>query len=324
MSFPILTIYLKTLDDNAFKKAAEFKEALKEFCTDDAKNHALETEISQWITSFCILYTELTIKIYRFEQKYNPTPADINGIENLVIIHSHVPERINLKIDNISRPVIKICHAYFRNDFRYLSIKPGVLGLKPEDYPDEISVCIQSHTVLRLKERIDSIHQAYAFLHLVLSFTKPEYYRNSEGVFFITYTLWNIKVGYLVADLHQNILLIRSFLFLTQDGTPEGQKLSNICRLGKLDKEYLALDRLSSFMTSKIRTNPELSALFTAAGCQGLLDICQVIAANLIKKSNPSIAEQLIEYLGLYSKHDFLTEEILPRKRIARSLQSWG
>ena len=51
-------------------------------------------------------------------------------------------------------------------------------------------------------------------------------------------------------DIIEGKIVIRTFLFVTNNGTPEGKKLAQITGLQKLDKKYLALDKLSTFMTS--------------------------------------------------------------------------
>jgi hypothetical protein len=90
------------------------------------------------------------------------------------------------------------------------------------------------------------------------------------------------KVGYLLTTLHDNKLVIRSFLFLTNDGTPEGRKLHQLTRLEKYDKKYLGIDKLSTFTAYRIDEDEELSAIFREAGCGPLLDssYLQSIAAE--------------------------------------------
>ncbi|WP_158991691.1 hypothetical protein [Mucilaginibacter sp. L196] len=39
------------------------------------------------------------------------------------------------------------------------------------------------------------------------------------------------KLGYIIVDVLEDKLIIRTFLFLTNDGTPEGRKLAQITKL---------------------------------------------------------------------------------------------
>jgi len=84
--------------------------------------------------------------------------------------------------------------------------------------------------------------------------------------------MYEYKVGYLLTTLNEGKLVIRSFLFLTNDGTPEGRKLRALTGLAKRDKKYLEIDKLSTFTAYRIHEDEELSALFHEAGCGSLLD----------------------------------------------------
>lgn len=69
------------------------------------------------------------------------------------------------------------------------------------------------------------------------------------------------------------LMVIRSFLFLTNDGTPEGKWLSELMQLQRLDKLYLEIDTLAGFMGFNISEDANLCALFREAGCDDLLDL---------------------------------------------------
>lgn len=84
--------------------------------------------------------------------------------------------------------------------------------------------------------------------------------------------MWDKKVGYLVCSYAEGKVVIRSFLFLTNDGTPEGKRLSKLTQLQKLDKRYLEIDTLGGFMGFNIAYDVQLSSLFIEAGCGDLLN----------------------------------------------------
>jgi hypothetical protein len=128
-----------------------------------------------------------------------------------------------------------------------------------------------------------------------------------------------IKVGYLVADLKDDKLIIRTFLFLTQNGTPEGNKLVELYGLGKLDKSFLAMDKLSTFLTTDMCSDSNLSEIFQQAGCQYLLDIydnkkIKDMSYDHIKEFN---VNEIIKYLGLDDKRSYLYKDIITQKHYA-------
>jgi len=55
----------------------------------------------------------------------------------------------------------------------------------------------------------------------------------------VSFSLFDKKLGYLVCGLFEAKIVIRSFLFVTNDGTPKGKRLSELTQLQRLDKKYL-------------------------------------------------------------------------------------
>ncbi len=94
-----------------------------------------------------------------------------------------------------------------------------------------------------------------------------------NGQILIEYRLKNFKVGYLAFDLIKDKLVIKTFLFITMDGTPEGERLRETWGIQAIDKKYLEIDRLSTFILSDIRDNAELKAQFVQAGREDLFTI---------------------------------------------------
>jgi hypothetical protein len=133
-------------------------------------------------------------------------------------------------------------------------------------------VFIQSHALQRLEERTDLLpgvlqYSAYD------SIQKFEYTLERDGRFLISFYYYLKKIGYLVASVINNRVLIHTFLFITNNGTPEGRKLSEITGLKKLDKKYLAIDKLSTFLSYRINDNEFVKKIFEKAGCGHLVNI---------------------------------------------------
>jgi hypothetical protein len=92
----------------------------------------------------------------------------------------------------------------------------------------------------------------------------------------LAFTIGQRKLGYLVVEMLTDKLVIRTFLFLTNDGTLEGRKLAALTRLRKLDKQHLGIDTLMGFRKLHIAADPVLTRLFAEAGCADLLDLADL------------------------------------------------
>lgn len=136
----------------------------------------------------------------------------------------------------------------------------------------EMEVYFQKHVYERLYERLDAEDLATINIELVKSLTNVEYVVNHKNARLIKYNYLGKTLGYFTFRILQDSILCSTFLFITNDSTPEGEKLNELTRLQKADKEYLKLDRLSAFAASDLRDNPKLMELFDKAGCAHLFE----------------------------------------------------
>lgn len=111
----------------------------------------------------------------------------------------------------------------------------------------------------------------------------------------VEYWLCAHKIGYLVAQLVDDAVLIETFLFLTMDGTPEGDLLKAKLKLRRSDKQQLELDRIGTFLLSDIQSDSELVELLSECGCGHLFRIWKdpIYRKELLK----GYAEDMRKYL---------------------------
>jgi len=113
--------------------------------------------------------------------------------------------------------------------------------------------------------------------------------------FLVEYRLGGHKFGYFVFKALDDMYVAKTFLFLTMDGTPEGQKLWEKLRLTKRDKQYTGLDKLGTFVLSDIKDDPELVAVFEECGCAHLFDMTE---EELTDRQLTGSAADVRKYLG--------------------------
>jgi hypothetical protein len=152
---------------------------------------------------------------------------------------------------------------------------PSVVGW-PEAFP-AFNVYVQEHAMLRTFERLSTPKLAAFHAHnfMVLSLAKPEVVKRDPGgtVWIAVNAYERGRVGYLLADVVEQKVLVRTFLFLTMEGTPEGTKLRERLRADRRDIEVLRLDQLSTFVSTDVRNDPYLSGILRDCGCGHLLDL---------------------------------------------------
>jgi hypothetical protein len=195
------------------------------------------------------------------------------------------------------REALRVCFAYVNVGILYAQVDPLVLGV---DHPnDKVPVYIQLHAVHRLEERLEGLRNYNLQCSVFDSFNKPIVVRQHKNRILIACYINDVKMGYFVAEYIQEALLIHTFLFITHDGTPEGNKLSELTGLDKLDKKYLAIDKLSSFISSDISQNQRLRNLFCSVGCSCLFEISEMVNRSALKQEGHVLSERILKYLDM-------------------------
>jgi hypothetical protein len=205
--------------------------------------------------------------------------------------------KIEIGIDGNYRPAYQVSWTY-RGEFLKLTLPAKKLRLDMSIYPAEIEVYIQSHALHRLSERLDNIREQELQMGVFFSAIHLRIIKRHGNKYFIEYYLSDIyKVGYLVAKMIGNRLIIQTFLLLTQSETPEERKLRALTGFEREDIVFLNLDKISSFFDSSLYKDPSLVALFEEAGFKPILDYVRENELAIDRKY--SLVERIMKHLSI-------------------------
>ena len=232
-----------------------------------------------------------------------------------IILHVVKSQSTNFIHDKGSRPIYRVGFPGVDGGISWAQLAPTAWGSKEENAEKKLDVYIQSHALIRMRERIDGMPEPMCVLNLNLSINVNPVVIDRNDDLLIEYRVDGLKIGYVVATRQNDKIVIRTFLFITFSGTPEGQKLSQITGLNMFDKKYLAIDRLSTFMKTDIRENPVLADLFTRAGCGDLFQTDKIMNYVNTKNESSFSSELLIKYMNLLD-YKIEPEEIIPQEEI--------
>lgn len=303
--------YIDSLTEDKYSKAAAIMEMKGMFRDYHQMFDEADDQLEIYSNNACFMSYDLSSKIYWIIHSYNINENNLNGIENLMTVYCTTPEKIYDNKDDNYRPAVRLCMGLSQRGLGYFQFNPEQIKISLTKKDSDLGIYIQAHALQRLKERLDCLGSFWQQLHLINSLLDAKIYKDEKDTYFIAFKINEIKIGYLLADLNQNRLIIRTFLFITQHGTPEGNKLAEMYGLGKLDKTYLELDRLSTFVSKDMCSNSKLSEIFQQVGCQYLLDIS---VDNRIKsmcelKSKSTSVFEIINYLQLNERKDDLKKK---------------
>ncbi|MDD5570975.1 MAG: hypothetical protein PHD97_07435 [Bacteroidales bacterium] len=293
--------FMNATDEDEFPNLKEIKQELAVLINDEETEELAYKMQSQLIEIMGIALSNLNSQLYWGKQGIKIIDkSDINvNVYNNLEIYCITPEKINIVIEGKSRPAIRAGFPFAETGIHWFTVKPSSLGIQNAFSELPLDVYIQSHALQRLYERIDCIRESIIYTCLFNSLVIIKAQKDTNGNILIEFRIDEKKVGYFRADIINGIIVIRTFLFILNTSTPEGEKLKEITGLSKRDEKYLSIDKLSSFMTSDIRNNKEIKKIFVNAGCSGLFEIDESLISKSSNIKEHSPAMMLFQYLGL-------------------------
>jgi hypothetical protein len=292
-------LYLLAAKDNEFPKIDELRYKMVDLMAFPESFEIANEHMRKINLAFGNIHSDLNKQMFWLEHNIVKSTDDKNTQQNLIVIHTAFPEHKQITIDGITRPITVAGWCFPNFGFDKITLTPSELGVESTFSALPLEVFIQNHAFIRLRERLDNIMIGFVHYSMFLSLKFPKVIRDKKGSILVEFDFFGTKAGYLVVEIIQGIILVRTFLFLTHNGTPEGDKLEEICGLGKLDKKYLAIDKLSAFMVSGIGQNEELNQIFKKAGCEGLLHLYEKFNIMSEKDTQQATSDLLVKFLGL-------------------------
>ncbi|HNO77024.1 MAG TPA: hypothetical protein PKN33_03105 [Phycisphaerae bacterium] len=178
-------------------------------------------------------------------------------------------------------------------DFQWLRWDPRALGLKRP--AGEHPVLLTSHALRQYEKRVpfyrdsDPIHDS-----IMLSLYEPIVVSPSNDRLMVAHEIWDRRFGYWCFRFDGQQFVADTFLFLTMDGTPEGDRLRKHLKLERADRERLMLDTLDSFLASDIRNDNELVLILTNCGCGHLFEFARKADFEILITGSAEYARQFI------------------------------
>jgi len=259
---------------NSHMVSANRKKALK----DMFGTRALDTET--FMPPFFLAIIKAAMSLSSIDTKYfsidirmAAVVKDNPEIEMSVMLYVNPARKKHIKINNIYRPAFLIGLPNLNLRMDWLKIESGFLKGAYGGKKEELMVYMQSHANKRLKERLDLLHPSSIYHTIWQNITEMDKFIFYKDYLLFPYQLHNCKVGYLVADVIDDILVFKTFLFITHSATPEGDKLKEISGLAWQDISYWKIDRLSTFVNIDTEKYPRLTAMFEEAGLGDLFQL---------------------------------------------------
>jgi hypothetical protein len=263
------------------------------------------TQENSWLNATHVMeasaigHCDLSSALYWTQIKAEMQSKEPVDCHMAVKVYKHEQQKIQAKIEGSNRPVVRVGWGNYPDGVVWCSRPPASFGLPQRDITHRLPVYIQMHALQRISERLDSIKTGMAHYFVYLSLKNGRIHKIQNDQYLIELHIMDMKAGYLLAVVQDEMVIVRTFLLLTNNGTPEGAKLANYTGLQKEDKKYLALDKLSTFMDPALRDNETIQRIFFDAGCSDLFEITHDLVADPDKIRSHVSTKVLLDYLIL-------------------------
>jgi hypothetical protein len=152
---------------------------------------------------------------------------------------------------------------------------PSLLSLPPGP---KLPIYVQSHVLQRLMERMpgERGESKRGGLHTFLcdALVNPEIVQHDGGTYWIALRDYQrARLGYLLAEVVDGAVLVKTYQFLTMHGSPEAKCLYRRLGARRGDFEHLRLDQLATFVETDLADDAELQNIFAGCGCGHLFDL---------------------------------------------------
>ncbi|MBU1410684.1 hypothetical protein KKD52_09270 [Myxococcota bacterium] len=163
------------------------------------------------------------------------------------------------------------CFRVFEEDLANEVITPLVLRTDQipghRDLPArELPVFALNHVRHRMTQRLEPLNPTLIDYFLGQSVRYAVPVPSAKGGFLIALKYYQSHLGYLVGEVVDDAVLLKTFLFITQSGTPTGDRLDALLRVGTYEKHYFELDRLKTFCTTDLSRDPLFLELLEKCG----------------------------------------------------------
>jgi hypothetical protein len=284
----------------AFKVITEIMHVMEQQINLNELSNQAWSRLNPMLVVASLFRSNLLTSIYFFDIDILQCKVGTTHSIMKVLVSKKQVDTLSVRLKGKQRTVYRMGFPMTFGVFNWIQFDAKTLKMSSMDSKQLFDVYTQAHALERLYERCDCFSPARLHSGLFLSLGSPEIFVMSENKRLIEYKLnEGEKLGYLVGEVVNNLVIIRTFLLLTQEDTPEGERLKSIMSSSKEDAKYWALDRLSTFVASDIHENESLKRIFVQAGCGGLFEV----------KTNEDALQRTIEQADAMVKYFGLDEE---------------
>ncbi len=262
------------------------------------ENKAFHIFYENFLLGYFRLITQMSnpdIKYYGLNIRIGKLFKENLELRLIATVYGYPAQKTAVAINGKKRPAFRLGKPMASKILEWLQVDRSLVKKHYRGPAEKLDVYIQSHALKRLSQRLDLLNREainYTLWENTNNIKSFEYYK---GYMLLPVKLHKIKVGYLLAWVVDHKVIFRTFLFITHNSTPEGDRLREASGLCKEEINYWRIDRLSTFVNLDAEAYPLLHELFQKAGMEELFSLKEkAFDVDTMQETN---MDDLVDYL---------------------------
>jgi hypothetical protein len=219
---------------------------------------------------------------------------EFTGVARLAwTVRAEPPQTREFTVDGVARVAYRAGAQVSERGVTWFSWAPQVVGMPESDA--KLEVYLQKHALARVFERLSVAHQSVTHFLMTLALFDPHVTLKPDGTILVECRSAYGLLGYFVGNIVDGCVLLRSFLFITMQGTAEHERLRRRLHVCRRDIEYMRLDEMQTYMESDLADDAELATILSECGLGHLLALRKLFDGDVMLGQ----ARFMRTYLGL-------------------------
>ncbi|WP_282037315.1 hypothetical protein [Saccharicrinis aurantiacus] len=215
-------------------------------------------------------------------------------------------------INGQRRPVYQLFLPQFFGETHYKArVYTKSLGHHYSGSKEQLPIYIQGHALQRLQERIHPINWIELRVALSSFILQDNNIQFVGGKLLLDFTIRTLKIGYLVAEIIDEKVVVKTFILITHASAPEGSMFQELTGFSKYDMSFWNIANIRTFIDNDM---PCDNPMYTYFEQSNLLDLFRLNNALAFESSDNKSAfnwNSLSQCLNKYNERDILSEEEL-------------
>lgn len=226
-------------------------------------------------------------------------------------IYVRRPVKKHILINNEHRLVYQVYVPAIATDDYFPSIKASELTSLYKGNQEKLLIYIQGHAIQRFQERSKLINTLLLKMYFSVCLLSNSKFTIRANKIYIPMEIVGIRYGYFVAEIIDDIIVIKTFILTTHASAPEGRKFQKLTGFNKADMSYWDITTLETFINNTMDTDNPLYAYFDESGLLNLFDLNKDLLVPDVNCSKQANFENIFNCINKQQKHKNTSQQQL-------------